>query len=88
LIGENHDAPPELYRPSKSTRKKDLYASNHCQQVGKRVDKEVTKEMVIYPRTHKVSQQMIRNGILPRLDELWNNLVTKELVNVVQEITS
>jgi hypothetical protein len=30
-IEENPDAPPELYRPSKSGRKTDLYALDHCQ---------------------------------------------------------
>lgn len=33
-ITENPDAPPELYRPSKAERKMDLYALDHCQQVG------------------------------------------------------
>jgi cell division septum initiation protein DivIVA len=44
-IVENPDAPLELYRPSKSARKIDLYALDHFQQVGKREDKEVTKAM-------------------------------------------
>jgi hypothetical protein len=84
-IAENPDAPPELYRPSKSTRKTDMYALDHCQQVGKREDKEVTKAMVICSRTHKASQELIRNGHLPILDELGKNLVTEELVNAVQD---
>jgi hypothetical protein len=65
-----------------------LYALDHCQQVGKREDKEVTKVMEICSRTHKDSQELIRNGHLPRLDELGKNLVTKELVNAVQDNTS
>jgi hypothetical protein len=36
-IDENTDAPPELYRPSKT----DMYALDHCQHVGKKVDREV-----------------------------------------------
>jgi hypothetical protein len=87
-IAENLDAPTELYRPSKSTRKTDLYALDHCQQVGKRADKEVTKAIGIFSRTHKVAQELIRHGRLPMLDELGKNLVMEELVNAVQESTS
>jgi hypothetical protein len=46
-ITENPDAPPKLYKPLKSTRKIDLYALDHCQKVGQRADKEVTKVMGI-----------------------------------------
>jgi hypothetical protein len=42
---ENLDAPTKIYRPSTSKRK--TYSLDHCQQVGKRVDKEVTKSMVV-----------------------------------------
>jgi hypothetical protein len=38
-IAENPNAPPELYRPLKSMRKTNLYALDHCQQVGKRAEK-------------------------------------------------
>jgi hypothetical protein len=76
-IAENLDVPPKLYRPLKLARKTKLYALDHFQQVGKWVDKEVTKEMGIYSRTHKASQELIRNGCLPRLDELGKNLVMK-----------
>jgi hypothetical protein len=44
--------------------------------------------MGICSRTHKASQELIRNGHLPRLDELGKNLVMEELVNAVQESTS
>jgi hypothetical protein len=87
-IEKNIDAPTELYRPSKSTRKTYLYALDHFQYVGKQVDKEVTKAMEIFSRTHKSSQEFIRHGLLPSLDELGKNLVMEELVNVVQESTS
>jgi hypothetical protein len=86
-IAENFDAPPALYKPSKLVRKTYLYALDHFHQVGKQVDKEVTKEMEICSRTHKVSQELIRNGCLPRLEELGNNLFMEELVNMVQEST-
>jgi hypothetical protein len=43
--------------------------------------------MEICSRTHKASQELIRNGRLPRLDELGKNLVTKESVNAVQDNT-
>jgi hypothetical protein len=33
-IEENLDAPPELYRLSKSGRKTDLYALDQCQKIG------------------------------------------------------
>jgi ribosomal protein L24 len=36
-IEENPDAPPELYRPSKMERKMDLYALDHCQQIGQKI---------------------------------------------------
>ena len=51
-------------------------------------DKEVTKAMEICSRTNKDSHELIRNACLPILDELGNNLVTKELVNAVQDNTS
>jgi hypothetical protein len=38
-ITENPDAPTELYRPTKSSRKIDLYALDHFQQIGKRANK-------------------------------------------------
>jgi hypothetical protein len=60
-----------------------MYALDHCQEVGKQADKEVTKEIGIFSRTHKVSQELIRHGRLPMLDELGKNLVMEELVNVV-----
>jgi hypothetical protein len=82
-IAENPDAPLELYRPSKSARKTDLYALYHFQQIEKRADKEVTKAMEICSKTHKASQGLIRNGCLPRLYELGKNLVIKELVNAI-----
>jgi hypothetical protein len=82
---ENLDVPPELYRPSKSARKTYLYALYHCKQVGEMEDKEVTKAMEINSRTHKFSQELIRNGHLPILYELGKNLVMKELVNAVQK---
>jgi hypothetical protein len=87
-IEENPDAPPELYRLSKSGRKIDLYALDHCQQIGQRVDREVTKSMEICSRIHKVAQELIRNGHLPRLDELGKNLVAEEMVNAVQDNTN
>jgi hypothetical protein len=59
--------PLEVYRPSNQARKTYLYALDHFQQVGEKEAKEVTKEMVICSRIHKVSQEMIRNGYLPRL---------------------
>jgi hypothetical protein len=65
-----------------------MYALDHFQQIGKREDKEVTKAMEICSRTHKVAQELIRNGHLPILDELGKNLVTEELVNAVQDNTS
>jgi hypothetical protein len=87
-IEENHDAPPKLYRLSKSRRKTDLYALDHCQQIGQIDDREVTKSMEICSRIHKDSQELIRNGRLPRLDELGKNLVVEEMVNVVQDNTN
>jgi hypothetical protein len=44
--------------------------------------------MAICSRTHKVAQELIRNGCLPRLNELGKNLVTEELVNAVQDNTN
>jgi hypothetical protein len=44
--------------------------------------------MGIFSRTHKASQELIRHGRLPMLDELGKNLVMEELVNAVQESTS
>jgi hypothetical protein len=44
--------------------------------------------MGICSRTHKAAQELIRNGLLPRLDELGNNLVMEDLVNSVQESRS
>jgi hypothetical protein len=82
---KNFDAPLELYRPSKSTRKTNLYVLDHFQQVGQREDKEVTKAMAICTRTHKDAIELIRNGCLPRLKELGKNLVTEGLVNAVQD---
>jgi hypothetical protein len=87
-IVENPDAPPKLYRSSKSTKKINLYALDNFQQVGQRVDKEVTKLIGIFSRTHKFAQELIRHGLLPMLDELGKNLVMEELVNEVKESTS
>jgi hypothetical protein len=87
-IEENPNAPPELYRPSKSERKINLYALKHFQQIGQRDDREVTKSMEICSRIHKVAQELIKNGCLSRLDKLGKNVVAKEIVNVVQENTN
>jgi hypothetical protein len=54
-IAKNPEAPPELYRPSKSERKKYLHTLDNCQQIAKRADKQVTKAMKICSRTHKAS---------------------------------
>jgi hypothetical protein len=82
-IEETPDAPPELYRSSKSGKKIDLYALEHCQQIAQKVDREVTKSMEIYSRIHKVAQELIKNSRLPRLDELGKNLVVEKKLNVV-----
>jgi hypothetical protein len=44
--------------------------------------------MEICSRIHKVAQELIRNGHLPRLDELGKNLVAEEMVNAVQDNTN
>jgi hypothetical protein len=44
--------------------------------------------MEICSRIHKVAQELIKNGRLPRLDELGKNLVVEEMVNAVQESTN
>jgi len=60
-----------------------MYVLDHFQQVGKQVDKEVTKAIEIFSRNHKVAQELIRYGRLPMLDKLGKNLVMEELVNAV-----
>jgi hypothetical protein len=77
-----------LYQPSKEERKNDLYVIGHCQEVGQKEDKEVTKAMEICSRIHKVAQELIRSSQLPRLDEFGKNLVTKELVEKMHDNTN
>jgi hypothetical protein len=57
-------------------------------QPGQKVDTEVTKSMEICSRIHKASQELIKNGRLPRLDELGKNPVSEELVNAVHDNTN
>jgi hypothetical protein len=87
-IEENLEASSQLYQPSKVEIKTKLYALDHFQQIGQKDDREVTRSMEICLRIHKFSKELIRNGRLPRLDELGKNLVIKELFNAVHDSTN
>jgi hypothetical protein len=87
-IEENHDAPHDLYRPSKYGRNIDLSALDHCQHIGQKVDREVTKYIKICSRIHKETHELIKNGHLPVLDDLGKSLVAKEMVNGVENNTN
>jgi len=66
----------------------DMYVLDHCQKVGQRYNKEVTKSMEIFSRIHKVAQELIKRNRLQRLDDLKKNIVTEELVDKVHENTN
>jgi len=61
-IEENPYAPHDLYQPSNMERNTYFYALDHFQHIGHKVDKEVTKSMVVCSRIHKETQELIRNN--------------------------